>query len=66
MPNLHEELALLVEQAGLSPMNALVAGTRNAADLLVLTADPTADIRNTRAIGLVIRRGRVLKRVGGS
>jgi imidazolonepropionase-like amidohydrolase len=31
-----------------------------AADLLVLAADPLADIRNTRSISLVIRRGRIL------
>jgi imidazolonepropionase-like amidohydrolase len=30
------------------------------ADLLVLSADPLADIRNTRRISLVIRRGRIL------
>lgn len=80
LPNLHEELRLLVERAGLRPMDALVAGTRHAAeaagiedthgtiavgkaaDLLVLRADPTADIRNTREIAYVIRRGEPLER----
>lgn len=32
------------------------------ADLVVLRADPTADIRNTREIELVIKRGRVVVR----
>lgn len=80
LPNLHQELALLVERAGLTPMEALLAATRTAAaaigmlathgtvevgkaaDLLVLRADPTADIRNTRQILFVIRRGQVLAR----
>ena len=76
LPNIHTELELLV-RAGLSPMEALLAGTRisaaaggfadhgtvevgKAADLVVLRADPTADIRNTRSIVLVVRRGRVI------
>lgn len=33
-----------------------------AADLLVLNADPTADIHNTTQIAYVVRRGRVLER----
>ncbi len=79
LPNIHEELALLV-RAGMSPMDALVAATRTnalalgmgathgtiavgkAADLLVLRADPTADIRNTREIALVLKRGKVVER----
>lgn len=74
LPNLHEELVLLV-QAGLSPSEALVSATRinaellgleathgtvsvgKAADLLVLEADPLADIRNTRQISFVVHRG---------
>jgi imidazolonepropionase-like amidohydrolase len=74
MPNIHEELALLVE-AGLSPLDAITAATRNgaraigieaargtiaaglAADLVVLGADPLADIRHTRDIVLVFRDG---------
>ena len=31
------------------------------ADLLVLSADPLADLRNTRLIELVIQRGRLLR-----
>ena len=79
LPNIHDELVLLVERAGLTPMDALIAATRNAADamglashgtlaigkaadLLVLRADPTADIRNTREISMVIKRGKVVAR----
>jgi imidazolonepropionase-like amidohydrolase len=74
MPNVHEELRLLVE-AGLPPLAAISAGTRNgaraigieadrgtiapgkAADLVVLSADPVADIRHTRDIVVVFRNG---------
>jgi imidazolonepropionase-like amidohydrolase len=74
LPNIHEELALLVE-AGLTPLQAITAGTRNgaraigidkirgtiapgmAADLVVLSADPLADIHQTRDIVLVFRDG---------
>lgn len=34
LPNTHEELALLVEHAGFSPMDAILAGTRNGAAAL--------------------------------
>jgi hypothetical protein len=74
---LHQELELLV-QAGLTPMEALQAATREparflgleaergtievgkAADLVLLEADPLADIRNTRRIGAVVLGGRVV------
>jgi len=74
LPNIHEELALLVE-AGLTPLDAITAATRNgaraigiektrgtlapgmAADLVVLSADPLADIHHTRDIMLVLRDG---------
>lgn len=74
---LHDELVLLV-RAGLSPMAALQAATRDAArclgldhetgtvtagkraDLVVLDADPLADIANTRRIHAVVTRGRYL------
>jgi len=77
--SVHRELELLV-QAGLTPMQAIEAGTRRAAemlrktdefgtvapgrraDLLVLGADPLADIRNTREIALVVAEGRVVDR----
>jgi len=75
--SLHDELALLVE-AGLTPMQALQAATRDAArflgreqefgtiaagkraDLVLLDADPLADIRNTRRITGVVLGGRYL------
>jgi imidazolonepropionase-like amidohydrolase len=76
LPIIHEELRLLVEQAGLTPMAAITAGTRNgaraigieathgtiavgkAADLIVLSADPMADIGHTRDIVWVFHGGR--------
>jgi imidazolonepropionase-like amidohydrolase len=78
LPHTHEELALLVEAAGFTPMEAIVAGTRNgalamglgkargtvavgmAADLLVLEADPLADIRNTQKIRMTVSDGRLV------
>jgi imidazolonepropionase-like amidohydrolase len=65
--------------AGLTPMDVLVASTRNAAramgrddigtlqpgklaDLVVLDADPLADVRNLRAVRLVARGGEVWTR----
>ncbi len=77
-PSLHHELALMVE-AGLTPMQALVAATSGGAavmgrvdelgtlqpgklaDFVVLAADPLADIRNTRAIALVIKGGQIFR-----
>jgi imidazolonepropionase-like amidohydrolase len=74
LPNIHEELRLLV-QAGIPPLAAITAATRNgaraigiessrgtiapgkAADLVVLSADPMADIRHTLNIVLVFRDG---------
>jgi imidazolonepropionase-like amidohydrolase len=74
LPNIHEELRLLV-RAGIPPLAAISAATRNgaraigiesrrgtiapgkAADLVVLSADPVADIRHTRDIVLVFRNG---------
>ncbi|MGH6895184.1 MAG: amidohydrolase family protein [Geminicoccaceae bacterium] len=75
-PSLHRELALMVE-AGLTPMQAVVAATQggaalmgradlgtlepgNLADLVILDADPLADIRNTRRIWRVVKGGLVL------
>jgi imidazolonepropionase-like amidohydrolase len=75
----HEELGWLVK-AGLSPMEALVAGTRNGAaavnqtrelgtiekgklaDMVLLDADPLADIGNTQKIAAVIADGRLFRR----
>jgi imidazolonepropionase-like amidohydrolase len=79
LPHLHDELELLVKQAGLSPAAALIAATGTAAraigvdsmvgtiapgklaDLVVLSADPLADIRNTRSIEWVMRGGKVYR-----
>ena len=76
---LHHELAALVD-AGLTPMQAIQAATRNAsqaaarshqvgtiepgkrADLVLLDADPLADIANTKRIRAVVIRGRLLER----
>jgi imidazolonepropionase-like amidohydrolase len=78
--SLHDELASLVADAGLSPLEALQAATRNPphlfglerelgtvergkrADLVLLEADPLADIRNTTRIRAVVQGGRVLDR----
>jgi imidazolonepropionase-like amidohydrolase len=76
LPNIHEELRLLVERAGLTPLAAITAATLNgartigiegthgtlaagkAADLVVLSADPLADIRHTQDIVYVFQAGR--------
>lgn len=88
-PALHREFELMAE-AGLTPMQTLVAATRNAAlvfggppgqkvngrptvapevgtieagklaDLVILNADPTTDIRNARRINSVIKGGSVV------
>jgi hypothetical protein len=73
----HDELSLMVE-AGLSPMRALQAMTRDAAcylgldrtmgtvsqgkvaDLLVLDANPLADITNTQKIHAIFTRGKLI------
>jgi len=46
--------------AGLDSTGTLVAGS--VADLVVLDADPLADIRNVRRIALVVRRGEIYTR----
>lgn len=76
---LHDELELMV-RVGLTPMQAILAATRDAArvagqqhisgtvapgkaaDLLVLDANPLADIRNTRRIHAVVTGGRLISR----
>jgi imidazolonepropionase-like amidohydrolase len=80
LPNLHDELEILVSGCGLTPMEAILAATRNnaevigiqdkagtievgkQADLVVLAADPTKDIKNTRKIRYVLKSGRVFIR----
>lgn len=79
LPHTHEELVLLVEAAGFTPMQAIIAATQNGAiamgrgeshgtvevgkvaDLLVLDADPLADIHNTTRIRFTVRKGQVVK-----
>lgn len=75
--SLHDELALFVD-AGLTPMQALQAATRNPArflhveagtievgkraDLVLLDANPLDDIRNTRRIYAVVLDGTLFNR----
>jgi len=77
---LHEELQRLVEEARLSPRNALWSATigparfarlenrlgtiaaGKIADIVLLDADPLANIRNTRRIFAVVQAGRVFSR----
>jgi imidazolonepropionase-like amidohydrolase len=80
LPNVHEEIALLVRDGGFTPAEALVAATENGArtlgiadrvgslqpgkraDLVVLSADPLADITSTRSVQLVMKRGVIFRR----
>ena len=73
-----QAMEVLVKEAGLTPLEAITAATKNgailagvdestgtieegkSADLVLLRADPTADIRNMRRIELVIRSGAVV------
>ncbi|MGK2935244.1 MAG: amidohydrolase family protein [Gemmatimonadaceae bacterium] len=79
LPAVHEEMAVLVDVVGLTPLQALTAGTLagaraigieatvgsirpgKAADLVLLSADPSVDIRNTRKIVHVIKGGRLVR-----
>ncbi|MCP4146233.1 MAG: amidohydrolase family protein [bacterium] len=79
-PVLHDELEMLVNKCGLTPMDAIQAATlHNAlalgiekqtgsleigkrADMVILAADPTTDIRKTRSIRYVIKGGMVYVR----
>ncbi|HKP76670.1 MAG TPA: amidohydrolase family protein, partial [Longimicrobiaceae bacterium] len=74
-PNLHAELQLLADSAGLTPLEAIRAATLNGAraigaqdslgtvaagklaDLVVLAADPSRDIRNTQTVVAVVKGG---------
>jgi hypothetical protein len=61
---LHDEMELLVE-AGFSPLDALKAASTKPAQmfgLVILSANPLTDIRNTRRIEAVVLRGRVLRK----
>ena len=46
--------------SGLDSTGTLTAGS--VADLVILDADPLADIRNVRRIALVVRRGEIYTR----
>jgi imidazolonepropionase-like amidohydrolase len=77
--DVHRELELIVA-GGISPVDAIVICTRNAArflgklddlgtiepgklaDLVLLAADPTADINNAKRIEVVIKDGLVIDR----
>lgn len=74
-PTLFEEMEMLVEKVGLTPLEAITAATWTGAralrmetefgsvepgklaDLVILRADPTIDIRNARQIAYVIKEG---------
>lgn len=78
LPTLHKELEVMVNGAGLTPLQALTSATRGAAhamgvdqdrgtlvpgraaDIVLLSADPTADIKNSRKIRYVIKNGRIV------
>lgn len=78
-PSVYLEIEAL-RRAGLSPMDVLIASTRNGAlamgrlddfgtieagriaDMIVLTADPLADVRNIRSIERVVRAGTIHER----
>jgi imidazolonepropionase-like amidohydrolase len=80
LPDVHAEMALLVEHCGFTPLEAIRAATQTSAaaagqsatrgtitegmraDLVVLTADPTVDIRNTRKIAFVVKNGTMYRR----
>ncbi len=65
-------------QAGLTPMQALAVGTNlsgqfisapvgivyggNKTDMLILDADPSLDIRNTRSLRTIIKNGKMYDR----
>ncbi len=79
-PTVTDELALLVEHAGFTPLEAIRAGTAvnalvvgqgarrgsivpgKAADLVVLSADPVADIHNVTRVVEVYKDGRKIAR----
>lgn len=78
--SLHEEIRLLVDSVGMSPLEALASATRKpaewlgladsvgtiapgkVADLVLLDADPLANIANTRRISAVVLRGKLFRR----
>lgn len=79
-PMVHQEMQLLVEQAGLTPLEAIQAATLHGAEaigiadqvgsleagkkanLMILSADPTKSISNSRQISHVIKNGQFVYR----
>lgn len=79
-PMVHQEMQLLVEQAGLTPLEAIQAATLHGAEaigiadqlgslevgkkanLMILSADPTQSISNSRQISHVIKNGQFVYR----
>ncbi|MGA9340817.1 MAG: amidohydrolase family protein [Rhodanobacteraceae bacterium] len=79
-PTVHQEMELLVEHCGFTPIEAIEAATQigaralgqganrgtiapgKLADLVVLTADPANNIRNTTQIAFVMKNGKVYSR----
>lgn len=79
-PMVHQEMQLLVEQAGLTPLEAIQAATLHGAEaigiadqvgsleagkkanLMILSADPTRSISNSRHISHVIKNGQFVYR----
>jgi amidohydrolase family protein len=75
---MHREMRIWVEEIGLTPMQAIVAATRDSAalmhkdsilgtvepgkiaDLVILAADPLANIRNTEKVDTVIKDGEIV------
>ena len=80
LPTVHQEIALLVQHCGFTPLQAIEAATEagaaaigqsanrgtvtpgKLADLVVLNADPSRDIRNTTKIDFVVKNGRIYAR----
>jgi imidazolonepropionase-like amidohydrolase len=79
LPEVHKEMALLVEHCGFTPLEAIRAATQisamaagqganrgtiapgKRADMVVLSADPSQDIRNTRRIAFVVKDGQIFR-----
>ena len=78
LPKIHHELNLLVNEIGMSPIQAIQAATLNGAkvigvekqigsieegkvaNLLIVKADPTSDIKNLGSIAHVIKNGQFI------
>lgn len=83
LPTVHQEMALLVQHCGFTPLQAIEAATEagaaalgqsanrgtvtpgKLADLVVLDADPSRDIRNTTHIDFVVKNGHIYTRESG-